>query len=278
MATDGPSLGGALVLGAIQGLTEFLPVSSSGHLVFAQAFIPVGDNAVLFDLVLHLGTLFPGFFFFRRDIAMVLKDLVTGDTPYWSRPGVRLSMLVLAATLPTGLIGLGFKDQFEAMFDDSLPYVQLINGVCFAITAIMLMLTRRAQDGTKTLMEVPASTAVWVGIAQGISIAPAISRSGATIAAAMFLGVEKETAFRLSFLMSFPAILGAFLLDARKVHELPSDLTPYVAGALTSMVIGYASLVALQWLVRKGRFSDFSWYVWLMAAASIGVWWFGVPI
>ncbi len=272
MASDGPSLLGGILLGAIQGLTEFLPVSSSGHLVLAQAFIHVGQDNVLFDLVLHLGTLFPAFFFFRKDIAMVLKDLVTGDLPYWQRPGVRLSLLVIAATIPTGIIGLGFKKQFDAMFDD-----QLVNGICFAITAIMLQLTRRMQTGTQTLMEVPVSTAVWVGLAQGISIAPAISRSGATIATAMFLGVEKETAFRLSFLMSFPAILGAFLLEARKVHEVPSDLAPYIAGALTSLVLGYASLVALQWLVRKGRFADFGWYVWLMAAASIGVWWFGAP-
>ncbi len=272
MAQDGPSLLGAIILGAIQGLTEFLPVSSSGHLVLAQAFIDVGSEDVFFDLVLHLGTLVPAFVFFRHDILMVVRDLFTGHVPYWSRPGVRLSAMVIAATLPTAIIGLAFKEQFDAMFDD-----QLLNAVCFALTALMLMATRRMQTGTQKLGELPLSTAVLTGIAQGISIAPAISRSGATIATAMFLGMEKEAAFRFSFLMSFPAILGAFALEARKVDHVPSVLLPYVAGAVTSMILGYASLVALEWLVRKGRFADFSWYVWLMAAASLAVWWFGAP-
>lgn len=274
MAGDGPSLLGAMVLGAIQGLTEFLPVSSSGHLVLAQAFIDVGSSTVLFDLVLHIGTLFPAIFFFRKDILMVLRDLFSGPEPYWNRPGVRLSALVIAASIPTAIIGLAFKKQFDAIFES---HNLLLNAAFFSVTALLLTATRYFKPGERTLMQVPIATALLVGLAQGIAIAPAISRSGSTIAAAMLLGVEKETAFRLSFLMSIPAIVGAFLLEARKVESLPTNLTPYVAGAFTAMVIGYLSLIALQWLVRKGRFGDFAWYVWFVAALSLGVWWFGVP-
>lgn len=264
------TVAGAAVLGAVQGLTEFLPVSSSGHLVLAQAFIPVGGDEVFFDLVLHLGTLVPAIVYFRDDIFSVVRDVFRGDGPWLERTGVRLSILVLLATLPTAFIGLLFEDWFDAMFAS-----QLVNAITFAMTAAMLMWTRRIPAGTTTLLEVPWSAAVWIGVAQGISIAPAISRSGATIATAMFLGIERETAFRLSFLMSIPAILGAFILKAKDVDHLPTDLTPFGVGALVALVTGYGALIALRWLVNRGRFGDFAWYVWGMSLLSLAVWWSG---
>jgi undecaprenyl-diphosphatase len=257
---------GAVLLGVLQGLTEFLPVSSSGHLVLFQQFIEVPGDDVFFDLMLHLGTLVPALWFYRRDVLGVLADVVGGERPWSERPGVRLAGLVVAASLPTAVIGLSGKDYFELMFQSPGAV-----SIAFLFTGAVLFATRGRDLGTLNLMSTPYLTAFWIGVAQGVAITPGVSRAGMTIAAAMLLGVEREFAVKLSFLMSVPAILGAVLLKSRDVELASIELGPVLAGALTALVTGYLALTLLVGLVKRGQFSSFCWYVWGMALVAAWV-------
>jgi len=254
------------VLGVVQGLTEFLPVSSSGHLVLFQSQLHVAGDPVAFDLGLHLGTLIPVLMIYRRDIAQIFTDAFSGSVPFFQRRGVRLMALVVAGSVPTALIGLSLKDLFESLFSNRL-YV----GVAFAITGTLLWLTRRAGQGSRDETTMPWAHAVIIGVVQGLAITPGISRSGSTIAAAMFLGVEREAAARYSFLLSIPAILGAFVLKAPDLALGSASLMPLATGILTAAITGYLALVLLLRFVRSGSLDKFAWYLWPLAAVSIGL-------
>lgn len=257
------ALGGAIALGILQGLTEFLPVSSSGHLVVFQQFIEVGGDAVFFDLMLHLGTLVPAIWFYRADVWSVLRDVASGDGRFWQRPGVRLAVLVVLASIPTGALGIAFKDVFESLF--AAPgWV----AVAFFFTGCLLHATRGRDQGTLDLASTPWWMALVLGVAQGFAITPGISRSGTTIAVAMLLGLEKQFAVKLSFLMSIPAIVGAVLLKSRELDGLGMDLGVVGLGTLAALVTGYGALVLLVRLVQRGHFAVFRWYVWLMAIVA----------
>lgn len=262
------SLLGALLLGALQGLTEFLPVSSSGHLALAQAFITVPGDDVFFDLMLHIGTLAPAIWFFWPQISLMIRDVLSGEQPFWERRGVRMTWLVFVASVPTALMGILLEDWFEEQFSDMWAV-----GAGFFISGVWLWWTRSVGGGSRGLMDVPAWMALVIGVAQGVAISPSISRSGATIATALLLGLERQVAIELSFLMSIPAIAGAVLLSARKA-DLSAVVWPEVAlGTVTSLVVGYASLVLLVKLVQRGQLAWFAWYLWLLAAASFVVAW-----
>ena len=254
---------GALLLGVVQGLTEFLPVSSSGHLVVFQQILPPEGDEVLFDLVLHVATLLPAMWFFRADLRQMLVDPVRGEGPLWQRPGVRLAALVLVATVPTGLIGVIGKEMFESWFE-RLDIV----AAAFVVTGTLLFLTRRLSDGYRGLMDVPLGYAALIGTVQGLAITPGISRSGSTIAVALLLGLRRDVAVRLSFLMCIPAILGAVLLKLREVESSGLEPTELGIGFVAAMLSGYAALAWLVALVKRGRFGDFSFYVWAMAVVA----------
>ncbi|MEC8422431.1 MAG: undecaprenyl-diphosphate phosphatase, partial [Myxococcota bacterium] len=197
----------AAVLGVVQGVTEFLPVSSSGHLVLFQQWLPpVGDH-VAFDLVLHLGTLVPVLFVYRDELLGIPRDILGGEGPLLQRTGVRLLMLMTIGSIPTAAIGLVFQDVFEQLFANPVSV-----GVAFAVTGFVLFATRYIRQGDATEDSTRWWQAVMVGIAQGIAITPGVSRSGSTIAAGLLLGFKREFAARYSFLLSIPAISGAFLL------------------------------------------------------------------
>jgi undecaprenyl-diphosphatase len=268
MAWTGWALLGAMLLGALQGLTEFLPVSSSGHLVVFQEFIEVSGDAVFFDLMLHVGTLIPAIWFYRRDVRTVIADATSGEGEPLQRPGVRLAALVVVASVPTGVIGILFKDLFEELFLSPGAVA-----VAFAVTGAVLYATRGRDDGTLDALTTPWSAAFLIGLAQGLAITPGISRSGSTIAAAMLLGLEREFAVKLSFLMSVPAITGAVLLKSREVDFGDIDLAAVAVGTLTALVVGYFALVWLVRLVKRGQFSSFCWYVWAMSIVAAFVAW-----
>jgi undecaprenyl-diphosphatase len=258
---------GAILLGLIQGITEFLPISSSGHLTLAQHFIEVSGDDLAFDLVLHLGTLLPVFVVFRQDILQMLRDPFIGTGPFLERPGVRWLYLVGVATIPTGIIGLLLEDLFESMFSGYLSLAWQ-----FSITALVLHYTARTQAGSRQVESLTARDALIVGIAQGIAILPAISRSGSTIAMAMVLGWNRDLSGRFSFVLSIPAILGACLLKARKIHELDSAVLPvWLAGGLVALISGWISLLFLVRVIRAGNFSRFAWYCWGMAIISLAL-------
>jgi len=253
------SLLGALFLGALQGLTEFLPVSSSGHLVLFQQFIEIGTDHVLFDLVLHVGTLIPVLWFYRAEVRTLIRDPLEGTDPFWERDGVRMWGLLVAASVPTAIIGLLFEDLFEQLFATPAALT-----VTFAITGLLLFLSGRL-DRSEQGRQLTVPLAVVLGIAQGMAITPGISRSGTTIAVALMLGLEREVAARFSFLMSVPAILGAVLLKLKDVDGSGLDPAQLAVGGLTALITGYLALVLLVRLVLAGRFSQFCWYAWAAA-------------
>lgn len=257
------SLGGALFLGVVQGLTEFLPVSSSGHLVLFQQFIDTGNDEVLFDLVLHVGTLVPVLWFYRSWVGKLAADPFVGKGPWLERTGVRWLGLLILASIPTAAIGLGFEDLFETLFSTPATLT-----VTFTITGLLLLATRRF-DHSERARPLSWRIALILGIAQGFAITPGISRSGTTIAVALFLGLEREAAARFSFLMSVPAISGGLLLKMRDADLAALDLTQLGIGGLAALLTGYAALVLLVRVVRAGFLSAFAWYMFLVAAFSL---------
>ena len=275
---DGPVSGWlqALILGVVQGLTEFLPVSSSGHLVLAQIWL--GDQflflqqAVAFDLVLHVGTLLPVLYFYRRDLLEIIAalfrdfDTMRSSPVDWltSNDNRWLAFLVVVGTIPTAAMGILLKDTFESLFHDPVP-------VCAALifTGVLLMSTRffERPDGRTRLT---LAMAVLIGIAQGFAITPGISRSGSTIAVALLLGVARNEAARFSFLLSIPAILGAVVLVTKDGVNLPVDGWPALAvGFVSAMVVGYLALWMLVALVNRGGLYRFAFYLWPAAILAL---------
>jgi undecaprenyl-diphosphatase len=268
----------AVILGLLQGLTEFLPVSSSGHLVLFQEwlsedFFAAGDE-LFFDLVLHVGTLIPVLWFYRSE----LKGVVVSPTAAPSRaeaggwlawlkaePSRWLALCVVVATIPTGLIGVGLEDHFEALFSSVTP-------VCVAllVTGALLFSTRFVKSpGPGEAPKMALWMALALGVIQGLAITPGISRSGSTIALALFLGLDREQAARFSFLASVPAIIGAVVFKAR--DGIPTgDIDWLVVGVgfVTSMAVGYGALVMLVALVKRGKLHRFAYYVWPLAVVA----------
>ncbi len=266
-----------LALGLIQGLTEFLPISSSGHLVVGSKLFSVGttEQPLLLEVLLHVGTLVPVIVLYFGDIVEILRSLtrVFSAPParLWQEDrGFRLAACVVIGTIPTGLAGVLLKDFFEQAFG-SLTAV----GVTFLITGAILMSTRLRRlsadvpedDSHLTLT---AGRALVVGVAQAFAITPGISRSGTTITAGLHLGIERAMAARFSFLLSIPAITGAVVLHLRKASAASgSDLGLYAAGAAVAAVSGYLALRWLVRLVRRGELHWFSYYLWPLGLAVL---------
>lgn len=274
-----PHLLPAVLLGVIQGLTEFLPVSSSGHLVIGSHFLPLATPSMLFDVILHVGTLLPVVWLYRKDLASIFVSLgrVFGKAALSERwrddRGLRLAVCVVIGSVPTGVIGMLLKDVFEKLF--SSPRVV---GVTFLITGCILMLTLikrgsvdkdsgEVADSHHTLT---ALRAILVGLAQGMAITPGISRSGTTITVGVLLGIERTMAARFSFLLSIPAILGAVALHLRKATVGDtSTILVYLAGAAAAGIMGYLALRWLVRLVRRGEMHWFSFYLWPLGIGVI---------
>ena len=258
-----------LILGLVQGMTEFLPISSSGHLVVGSKLLDAGsEQPLLLEVLLHVGTLVPVIVLYYRDLLDILAALprVHGTSParLWQQDrGFRLGVCVVVGTIPTGLIGVLLKDVFEQAFG-SLTAV----GFTFLITGGILMSTRlrqisREAPGDNGHLTLTIPRALLVGVAQAFAITPGISRSGTTIAAGLHLGIERVTAARFSFLLSIPAITGAVVLHLRKATSASaSDLGLYAAGAVVAAVSGYLALRWLVALVRRGELHWFSYYLW----------------
>lgn len=269
MALGSYNLWGAAALGVLQGFTEFLPVSSSGHLVVGGHLMQIPAQSLLFDVLLHLGTLLPVLWLYRRDLAEIfaaLPGLAHPGRAWRESRGFRLGICVVLGTLPTGLIGVALEKQFEALFSNLTAV-----GITFCITGGILWLTRLgraraggAEEPADSHLSLSAGRALAVGLAQGLAITPGISRSGTTIAAALLLGIERAMAARLSFLLSVPAILGAVALHLRKLgaDTHGEHLPAYLAGALAAAITGYLALRWLVALVRRGGLHWFSLYLW----------------
>jgi undecaprenyl-diphosphatase len=253
----------AALLGVVQGLTEFLPVSSSGHLVIFQKMFPVSGDNLAFDLVLHVGTLLPVLWVYRAEILSIFKDFLPQEKSIKEREGLRLAGWIVLGSVPTAAIGLLFEDWFETIF--STP--QMVS-IAFAVTGSVLFSIRYISQGERGISEMVWWHALLIGTVQGLAITPGISRSGSTIAAALFLGLNRPLAAKYSFLLSIPAIMGGFIL---KLDEIQSSVAvgTVMIGFCTAIVSGYLALRWLLKLVNGGNFSQFCWYLWFIALCGL---------
>jgi undecaprenyl-diphosphatase len=253
----------AVLLGVVQGLTEFLPISSSGHLAIAQHFLPGFDEpSVLFDIVLHLGTLGAVLIYLRREVAMLISGLMPGSSGVVGR---RLILLLVLGTLPAVVAALSFGDFVENSFE-SLSVV----GIALIVTGCFLLASSRFTTGRRGLGEVATKDAVLVGLAQSVALVPGISRSGSTIVAGLMRGIEHGAAARFSFLLSIPAILGAAVFKFSDVALVSGDaLWGYVAGFSTAFAIGYVAIGIVIKLLASQRFYLFGYYCLGMGGAVL---------
>lgn len=246
----------SVILGLVQGLTEFLPISSSGHLVLFQRLFGLRESVLTFDILVHLGTLVAVFAVFWKDIVSILR-----------KPWQRLTLLIIVATIPTGVMGLALKDFFEKLFESGKTL-----GIEFIVTGLVIWFADRVRVRNKGIDDVSYFDAAFVGVMQGIAILPAVSRSGLTIAGSLFRGINRETAARFSFLVSIPAIAGATLLDFKNVMEqgLPRGAgLPFIIGPVVAAISGYWAIKYMIRLLQRGSMKGFAYYVWVLGAVVI---------
>ena len=255
----------AVVLGIIQGMTEFLPVSSSGHLALMQHFLGLKESQVFFDVMLHLGTLGAVVIAYKESIRELAGASLSAiaNPRFYRRPiftingstELKLIWFILLGSVPTGAIAIVFKQQLEALFiKPTIVAVMLIT------TGVILQLPRLLRGTVHVDRRLRFWHSPLIGIAQGLAITPGISRSGATISLALLLGISPKQAARFSFLLSIPAILGAVLLKLEDVGSLSVNPMAVVVGTLTSFLVGYVALRVLLAMIDRGHFSGFSYY------------------
>ena len=254
-------------LGVLQGATEFLPVSSSGHLSLATMVFGIDEGGLALNIMLHAGTLVATLLVLWTRIVPAIRDGTMGlvqPRRFVSTNGGRDALVVIVASVPTAIIGLVLRDPVERFTASPMAV-----GLGFLVTTLLLISTRWAQSG-----EAPSMTA-WgalvVGVVQGLAVIPGISRSGATIAVALWLGVRKDRAFELSMLMSLPAVLGAVLLQLRAWNPEPAAAGTALVGAAVAFVTGVLALVILRRVVTQGRFAWFALWVGPLALATLAM-------
>ena len=265
----------SVLLGLIQGIAEFLPISSSGHLAIAENLLNMSGASEVpefFDVLLHLGTLMAVFVAYWSDIRdMVVeffhgaRDLARHSTPVPVPPARRMILLIIVGTLPLFVI-LPIKDLVEGLADN-----MFFVGGALIVTGMLLFVSDRVKKGRKTEKSATLLDVLLVGVAQAIATCPGISRSGTTITAGCLLGFDRKFAVRYSFLMSIPAILGANILSIKDALETVvwSEVPVYLAGVLVSAVVGYACIRLLKMIAEKGKFGFFAYYCWAVGILTI---------
>lgn len=263
----------AVILGIIQGLTEFLPISSSGHLVIGTEILNFQAPGIAFEVVLHLGSLVAELLAFRHELSLMVWALFV-SAPV-RRQDSELSRMflwniyVIVATLPAVVAGLFFKDSIERIFDNILVIFSML-----AVTgSTIMLLTRLIPDKS---MPVSCPRALLIGTAQAIAILPGLSGSGSTIFAGMLQGINRETAARFSFIMSIPAIIGAAVLklgDLVKTPPVRQDLLSIGAGTLAAAISGYLAIVLLMGIIRQGWLHWFGYYCFVVSGIDFA-WYF----
>ncbi len=271
----------AIVLGTVQGLTEFLPVSSSGHLVLFQNLFGLKEPELLFDICLHVGTLSAVIIVFYREILDILKALFQIPARMKTAGGftrlcetdasIRMALLIVVGSIPTAVIGLLFKKITDQLFG-SITIV----GVMLLVTGTILWFTRNIRGDGRPIGKTTLKDALLIGIIQGLAILPGISRSGSTISTALFLGIDRKVAGRYSFLLSIPAIIGALLLglDSPELHTA-IPMGTIIVGSVVSALVGWFALVILLKVVDRGQLHRFAPYCWLVGIVTLVVAWMG---
>jgi undecaprenyl-diphosphatase len=247
-----------IILGIVQGLTEFLPISSTGHLVLFRQLFGLQEAGLLFDTMLHLGTLIAVVIVFWPEIKHVLTN-----------PFGKLARLLVVGTIPTAVIGLAFEDYFEEISRTGVTI-----GYEFIVTGMIIWAVESMRKGHRRFDQINYTDALIIGTLQGAAILPAISRSGFTIAGALLRGIERGDAARFSFLLSLPAILGAVVLQTMKLVDHPLESTaliPMLIGTVFAAIAGY---FAIRWMLKiltSGSMKGFAIYVWILGAVILAM-------
>lgn len=251
----------AIILGIVQGLTEFLPVSSSAHLVLIPWFFGWQDPGLAFDVALHMGTLVALLLYYWRDWVEMAASIVNGDAARR-----RLLLLLIVASIPGAIIGLALEKEAETLFREHILWI----GLALGILGIALWFIDEYRPNKRAMGDLSFLDAIAIGLSQALAIFPGVSRSGATITMARLLGVERQDAANFSFLMATPIIAGAGLLESRKI--LHAGLTAQVGwGFVTATIFGIIAIVGLIRFVKTRTYIPFAWYRVALAGVVIGV-------
>lgn len=267
----------SVFLGLVQGIAEFLPISSSGHLSLFQHFFGLTEAGLFFDVLLHLGTLIAIFVYYWKDIVNLVKAflrLVAGlfskkkkeDKKGRKDPGARMILMLIVATLPLVVV-LPIKDKVESLYSNTI-----FVGCALVVTGCILFFSDRMAKGKKTVRSATLLDALLVGVGQALAVVPGLSRSGTTISAGMLRGFSRKFAVRFSFLLSIPAVLGANIIsigDAVAAGIDTSLLPAYIAGTVVAAVSGYFAIRLVNLLADKGKFGNFAYYCWGIGAAAV---------
>ena len=258
----------AIIIGLVQGLTEFLPVSSSAHLIFAQQALGVAEVGLAFDVLLHVGTLVAVIVYFFNDIVNMIKgfllslvDLKNGNFmgELKKDPYKKLAWLTILATIPIGIVGVLFNDIVESMFMGlTVPAFLLL------ITGCLLYVSQRMNTGKIDVRNITLKEALIMGCGQALAILPGLSRSGTTIAAGLFAGLDKEFAAKFSFILSIPAILGAAVFQLKDLTAGNVDLLACFAGFIVAIISGYFAISFLLKIIREKSLDIFAYYCWIV--------------
>ena len=267
----------AVVLGLVQGLAEFLPISSSGHLALLQYFFKIeSDNVLAFTVLMHLGTLISVFIVYAKDIWALLKelcytirDICTGEGPRINCCEMRrLGFMIIVATIPTAIIGLLFEDFFESLYSKLVAI-----GIGLVFTGTIMWLSEKFGKGKYEVMQMKWRTAIFVGIMQGIAICPGVSRSGSTLVGSLSGGLKREFAVKFAFLISIPSILGSIVLEIPDLFEEGMDMSlagPCLLGVIVAAVSGLVAIKAMIRIVSRKKLIYFSIYTWTIGILVAG--------
>ena len=266
----------AVILGLVQGLAEFLPISSSGHLALLQQWFNINeDKVLLFAVLLHVGTLISVFIVYWRDIwelivelCLTVKDLCTGKgLRLEERPVRKLGIMIIVATIPTAIIGLLFNDLFDRLYTSVLPI-----GIGLIITGFLLVFAERTGSSNRGIEKMHFRNALFIGTVQGIAICPGISRSGSTLFGSLICNLDRKFAVKFVFLISIPSILGSAILetpDAIAAGVEISQIGPIIVGMAVAAVSGLIAIKTMIKIVSDKKLSYFSYYVWALGAAVV---------
>lgn len=252
----------AIVLGLVQGLTEFLPVSSSGHLVLTQELLGVDDKGVTFEILVHFGTLLSVVIYFWKPLWRMFLSILPPFRPEYQKDRKMIPYLIVAS-IPAAIVGFSpLKDSFEGVYEKPAVVAALL-----IVTGVLLFLPRLlARRGKK---EIGYGSALAMGVGQAFAILPGISRSGSTIVSGMLAGTKSSDAAEFSFLMAIPAIAAAAVLELRHLNELQTDvLGPYIVGAVVAFVSGLGAIYTVLAAIRKGKFEFFG--IYCLVAGVVG--------
>lgn len=243
----------AVILGIVQGITEFLPVSSSGHLVLFQKIFRIQEPTMIFDVVLHIGTLIPVFIVFWDKIFALVR-----------KPLQKYSYLVIVATIPAVMVALLFNNKIENLFESG----KLLS-LSFIATGIILLYADSSSNENKNDEKITYTDSLLIGFMQAVAIIPGISRSGSTISSSLACGLQKNTAAKFSFILSIPAILGAAVLQIKNIFGGTTTefvhIWPMIFGFIAAMLSGYLSIKFMLKLISESKLKLFSYYVFVLA-------------